>query len=110
MTPIELGVASTDYPDGSPAIASPLSRTDVHGAYSRSTVRGGDRWQCRARPDQGAAIDVSATPGWYPEPDDPSRMRFWDGSAWTGQRTWNGSGWVESALAPAPPTRKRNPL
>lgn len=37
-------------------------------------------------------------------------MRFWDGSAWTGQRTWNGSGWVESALAPAPPTRKRNPL
>ncbi len=25
----------------------------------------------------------SATPGWYPDPNDPSQIRYWDGLAWT---------------------------
>jgi hypothetical protein len=25
-------------------------------------------------------------PGWYPDPDDPDRMRWWDGRAWTDRR------------------------
>lgn len=26
---------------------------------------------------------VVVPPGWYPDPDDPERTRFWDGTAWT---------------------------
>ena len=38
--------------------------------------------------DENAAggVDAStrtASPGWYPAPDDPSRLRYWDGSVWT---------------------------
>jgi hypothetical protein len=28
---------------------------------------------------------VAANPGWYPDPRDPSRDRYWDGSKWSGQ-------------------------
>jgi len=27
--------------------------------------------------------DGPAAPDWYPDPEDPSMKRFWDGSAWT---------------------------
>jgi len=34
-----------------------------------------------------AATATAATPaGWYPDPDDPSSQRYWDGSAWTDHR------------------------
>jgi hypothetical protein len=35
-------------------------------------------------------------PGWYPEGDDPSTMRYWDGSAFTSRRRWDGSNWVDA--------------
>jgi hypothetical protein len=27
--------------------------------------------------------DPSALPGWYPDPYDPSQLRYWDGAVWT---------------------------
>lgn len=33
-----------------------------------------------------APAAVVAPPGWYPDPDDPDRSRFWDGSGWTEHR------------------------
>jgi len=28
---------------------------------------------------------MTASPGWHPDPTDPSQMRWWDGSQWTAQ-------------------------
>lgn len=42
-------------------------------------------------------------PGWYPDPDDPSKQKYWDGSQWTDQRTvgvpsskGSGSGFIDA--------------
>jgi hypothetical protein len=34
----------------------------------------------RRRP---ATAPVRASPGWYPDPADPRRWRYWNGLAWT---------------------------
>ena len=34
---------------------------------------------------EGNKPAVTAAPGWYPDPGDPGRRRFWDGTAWTDQ-------------------------
>ena len=50
---------------------------------------------------------VSLQEGWYPDPNDASRMKFWTGNGWQGERTWNGSAWVDSLTgvsAAAPPS------
>jgi hypothetical protein len=39
---------------------------------------------------------MSTPAGWYADPDDPNRQRYWNGAAWTENRT-------EPAAAPAPP-------
>lgn len=40
-------------------------------------------------------------PGWYPDPGDPARARYWDGSAWTAQ--------IRPLTAPVPDDRLRDP-
>jgi peptidoglycan/LPS O-acetylase OafA/YrhL len=32
---------------------------------------------------QGSQPPKTAAPGWYPDPGDPARRRFWDGKTWT---------------------------
>lgn len=29
------------------------------------------------------AFDVTPQPGWYPDSDEPRRLRWWNGSAWS---------------------------
>jgi hypothetical protein len=36
---------------------------------------------------QGSQPAATAAPGWYPDPSDPARRRYWDGATWT-DRTW----------------------
>lgn len=51
---------------------------------------------------------TTTSPGWYPNANDPSEQRYWDGQQWTDRyQRWNGSSWVEGqpgqdAAAPQP--------
>lgn len=42
-------------------------------------------------------------PGWYPDPEDPGRQRFWDGQQWTDARAYPAS--EVGATQPAPTTK-----
>jgi hypothetical protein len=42
-------------------------------------------------------------PGWYPDPEDPGRQRFWDGQQWTDARAFPASD--VGATQPAPTTQ-----
>ena len=41
-------------------------------------------------------VAVTLSEGWYPDPNDQSRMRFWTGNTWEGERHWNGAAWVDT--------------
>ena len=43
-------------------------------------------------------------PGWYPDPANTSRQRWWDGGAWSPQVASNGTSWVEPLPAASPAT------
>lgn len=50
-------------------------------------------------------------PGWFPDPTDHSRLRWWDGSAWSAGVSQNGTVWDEPLTEPAPAVvRRRMPL
>jgi len=36
------------------------------------------------------------TPGWYPDQQDMTIQRHWDGSTWTATRRWTGHEWVDT--------------
>jgi uncharacterized protein (AIM24 family) len=49
----------------------------------------------------------SPAPDWYPDPEDPTQLRYWDGSTWTDNRAPNPAAGGQAAPAPqqasAPP-------
>jgi hypothetical protein len=65
--------------------------------------------------------DAPREPGWYPDRNDPSFNRYWNGRAWTSRRHPAGQAPPEAkepattarrtaAGAPGPPARKRAPV
>ncbi len=62
---------------GTHLFASLPARLEVSGDYI-------ERLRQNKRPLGRATVtSVTQEPGWYPDPDDPSRTRWWDGGAWT---------------------------
>ncbi|WP_163630751.1 G5 domain-containing protein [Microbacterium sp. B35-04] len=46
-------------------------------------------------------------PGWYPDPVNATRQRWWDGGAWSPHVASNGTSWVEPIPAtPTPPAQR----
>jgi hypothetical protein len=43
-------------------------------------------------------------PGWYPDPNDPSSRRYWDGSRWTDNRVPAATAAHPATVTPARPT------
>lgn len=41
-------------------------------------------WHAASRANQQAAKTVAGTPGWFPDHEDPTLLRYWDGSVWNG--------------------------
>jgi hypothetical protein len=48
-----------------------------------------------ASPPPSTPAPSTQTPGWYPDQQDASQQRYWDGTTWTGTRHWDGSTWVD---------------
>jgi hypothetical protein len=71
------------------------------GAHSGTTTQGETT---PGATTQGGATQGGAqtgppearAPGWFQEGDDPSTMRYWDGTTFTSRRKWNGSAWVDA--------------
>ena len=60
----------------------------VSGLWGKSNVLGKTHIHKRFHPDVDAAdavagASVTTAAGWYPDPNDASAQRYWDGSAWT---------------------------
>lgn len=61
--------------------------------------------------DRGMDADRAPTrtpvPGWYPDPDRPDTIRYWDGAAWTDKRRprpgWTRPGTAMTSPVPPPP-------
>jgi hypothetical protein len=47
--------------------------------------------------------DAQAPAGWFPDPEDPAQLRYWDGTAWTEHRHPAEPAAPEPAAAAAPP-------
>ncbi len=46
-------------------------------------------------------------PGWYPDPEEPSRQRFWDGTRWTEARAYPVAAGLDGLPGPAPQEEER---
>jgi hypothetical protein len=55
-----------------------------------------------------SATGTSAPAGWYPDPDDPARGRYWNGNAWTDLFHTPGQPFPAGAVPKAPPGTDAN--
>jgi hypothetical protein len=52
---------------------------------------------------------TNAKAGWYPNPENPNEMQYFDGTAWTGTfQRYNGSAWVAHPAPGSPPPQKKS--
>jgi len=40
-----------------------------------------------AKVSRGGGSGASAAPNWYPDPEHPDQLRYWDGTQWTEHRS-----------------------
>jgi len=73
------------------ALAMPVNFTrDVVSMLSVVMLIGGvivmavGIWHAARRADRPAALTMSNLPGWFPDPDDASLLRYWNGTEWDG--------------------------
>lgn len=52
----------------------------------------------------------NAQPGWFPDPTDQSKLRWWDGGLWTTAVSRNGQVWEEALPPSTPATTQSNPV
>jgi hypothetical protein len=48
-----------------------------------------------AAPASASAAPRGAAPGWQPIDGDPTRIAYWDGTAYTAWKRWDGSNWID---------------
>ena len=41
-------------------------------------------WHAAGRADRPPTLTMSNLPGWFPDPDDASLLRYWNGTEWDG--------------------------
>ena len=68
----------------------------VHASATRSPAepRAG-----AAAAGAGPAAEAERTEtaaGWRPDPLDPTRLNYWDGTRWTARKRWDGSDWLDA--------------
>jgi hypothetical protein len=53
-------------------------------------------WHAASRVENPTSPSGSRIAGWFPDPDDATLLRYWDGSAWTGETARRGNVQVTS--------------
>jgi len=53
-------------------------------------------WHAASRANNPAAMTAASLPGWLPDHDDPTLLRYWDGTAWNGETARRGTAPVQS--------------
>jgi hypothetical protein len=53
-------------------------------------------WHAASRANHPSPMTVASLPGWFPDHDDPTLLRYWDGTAWNGDTARRDTAKVQS--------------